>query len=167
MTVQGERGATNKESFLKTIKDADQKRQSVSEAMRRAKEEESKKRLSSVTYKLKTGKKLTFEEMEILRVHAPELYREALMIMRRREELERRMKDAKTKREVEVIRASAIATVSGGRSSPKDGGEADIKLITANQLTDAYREYTKTAHYKNKPNFSSVRKDEFEENSAE
>jgi hypothetical protein len=120
------------------------------EAMKKMQGESAQKRLTSIINKYRSGKKLSFEELEFLRVNASEVYQEALRVTRQREELERRMRAARTKQDVDAVRSMAIAGISGAMAASDKSG-AELNLVISKQYADAYFEYTKTAHYKDKP----------------
>lgn len=75
-------------------------------------EEEKKDYLSKIMAKLKSGKKLTPEEMRFLQSENPVLYQQAARVQAMRESLESRMAHADSREEAAEIYADAIAHLS-------------------------------------------------------
>ena len=68
--------------------------------------------LAKIMAKLKSGKKLTPEEMRFLQSENPVLYQQAARVQTMRESLENRMAHAKSREEAAEIYADAIAHIS-------------------------------------------------------
>lgn len=75
-------------------------------------EEAKKDYLAKIMAKLKSGKKLTPEEMRFLQSENPVLYQQAARVQTMRESLENRMAHAKSREEAAEIYADAIAHIS-------------------------------------------------------
>lgn len=75
-------------------------------------EEEKKDYLAKIMAKLKSGKKLTPEEMRFLQSEDPILYQQAARVQAMRESLESRMAHADSREEAAEIYADAIAHIS-------------------------------------------------------
>lgn len=95
--------------------------------------------------KFKNGKKLTREEMAYLRIHAPGIIPFIERIAREREIIERGMKMARSKTEVQMVVYHAAKLIDKC-TIPEE------REIRAKQLADAKQEYEKTEEYKEKPN---------------
>ncbi len=66
------------------------------------------KKLQKIKNKLRSGARLTGEEKEFLREHAPELYRKVIALERERAAYEEQLKAAKTRDDAENIRMSKM-----------------------------------------------------------
>lgn len=75
-------------------------------------EEEKKDYLAKIMSKLKSGKKLTPEEMRFLQSEDPVLYQQAARVQAMREGLENRMAHAKSREEAAAIYADAISHIA-------------------------------------------------------
>lgn len=95
--------------------------------------------------KFKNGKKLSREEMTYLRIHAPGIVPFIERIAREREMIERSMKMARSKAEVQMVVYHAAKLIDKC-TIPEE------REIRAKQLADAKQEYEKTEEYKEKPN---------------
>ncbi len=73
--------------------------------------EERQKIISRILEKLARGETLTAAELDFLKKYAPELYAKAVAIAEERQELEQRLRRAKTKGEVESIRSEKITSL--------------------------------------------------------
>ena len=95
--------------------------------------------------KFKSGKKLTAEELNYVRKHAPGMRDVIDRVMREREVIEMSMRQAPSKTEVQMVAYRA------SRQIEKDT-DAGMKELRAKHLTDAKYEYEQTEEYKVKPN---------------
>lgn len=75
-------------------------------------EEEKKDYLAKIMAKLKSGKKLTPEEMRFLQSENPVLYQQAARVQAMRDGLENRMAHANSKEEAAAIYADALAHIA-------------------------------------------------------
>lgn len=75
-------------------------------------EEEKTSYLNRITAKLKSGKKLTSEEMRFLQAEYPALYQQAARIQAMRNGLENRLKSCRSKEEAHAVFSSALNGVS-------------------------------------------------------
>lgn len=66
-------------------------------------QEKKKMKLSYIDNKLKAGAKLTAKELQYLKKHNPDLYREAIKIKRERELYKKQLAQCKTKKDVEKL----------------------------------------------------------------
>lgn len=92
--------------------------------------------------KIQSGKKLSAQEMNYLRIHDPATYRMALRIEYKRRKLEQRLKHCQSKEEVEEV---FYRTVEG---IPKEDPDREA-LIKTYQVT--YEEFKKTMQYARLP----------------
>lgn len=95
--------------------------------------------------KIKSGKKLTSEEMNYIRKNAPGMVEYIERIMREREIIELGMKLAPTKTDVHIVALHAAKQIEK-HHNPEE------REIRAKHLADAKHEYEKTDDYKDKPN---------------
>jgi len=125
---------------------------SLLETMEDLEKQNVQKQIGSIVSRLRSGKKLSHSEMAFLKKHAPEIYDEAVLVMRAREQMEQQMKQARTKQQVQTIGMSmTMAGISGIRSdSGKSSSLSELKATLANQFADAYKEYLGTDEYKKK-----------------
>jgi hypothetical protein len=120
----------------------------LSEDLKKLDEHLIQMKVAAVMNRFQAGKKLSSGDLAILRRHNPTAYSDAVRVMREREFLERQMRNAPTKQEINNIRMTTLATL-GNRSEIANNPE--LKLARANQLANAYYEYAKTEHYRKKP----------------
>ncbi len=69
------------------------------------------RKMGSITSKLKSGAELTSEEIEYLRINAPEAYREYLEVRAEREAYERQLKACRTKEDVERLKFNKMGSL--------------------------------------------------------
>lgn len=105
-------------------------------------EEEIKEYEAKITSKLKRGKKLTAKEMDFLRVHNPELYRSALRVKLRKEQLEQQLKNCRSKSEAAEVARRAVATISSE--------DPDKEFMVAG-LSETMRQFKKSSAYARLP----------------
>lgn len=105
-------------------------------------EEEKQSYLSKIQAKLKSGKKLTSEEMRFLQAENPTLYQQAARVQAMRESLELRLKHSTSKQNANAIYTDALSMVS------KDDPMKEY-LIAA--YDDAMKEFKKTDEYQSLP----------------
>jgi len=125
------------------------------------------KRIEEIKNKMKSGKRLSFEEKEFLRVNAPDLYEKAMKIEKERDEFRRALEKCKTKEEAQRLQAAKaleLQTEAQAMSCKlKDGKERDENEFMAMRMMaifDEYADFTKSKEYSEKPN-------EYEENREE
>ncbi|MCL2754225.1 MAG: hypothetical protein FWD35_00710 [Oscillospiraceae bacterium] len=106
-------------------------------------------RLAAIINTFRSGKRLTSGEMGFLRKHAPDAYGEATRILRQREFMEKQMRSARTKQEVDTIRTVSLTAVAGRREI--SSGNAETRLAQVNHMANAYHEYSATECYRRKP----------------
>jgi hypothetical protein len=93
-------------------------------------------KLERIINKFRAGQKLTGGELSYLAENAPDIYNKVLRVMMRREQLERRLEQARTAEEAAKIVAEEMQAIAG------IGGEDDFeKTATLNHLRDAYNKH--------------------------
>ena len=97
------------------------------------------KKLQKIKNKLRSGARLTGEEKEFLREHAPELYRKVIALERERAAYEEQLKAAKTRDDAENIRMSKMM-MEAALAKKED---AEFVMIRMAQMQAAEAEYTK------------------------
>lgn len=102
--------------------------------------------------KFKNGQKLSREEMNYIRQNAPGIMDYVDRIMRERDMIERSMKAAPSKTDVQMV------VYHKSKQIEKDP-DPDIREVRAKHLADAKQEYEQTDDYKKKPN-SPLEKEE-------
>lgn len=105
-------------------------------------EEESARYLSKIIAKLKSGKKLSADELDYLRMHEPQLYMTAIRVQQRREALMHRLKNCRSKQEAQDV----IDNEMGGVS--KD--DSDKEYIVA-AIKEVEKEFKSSKFYKKLP----------------
>lgn len=105
--------------------------------------EEEKQQLSaSISTKLKSGAKLTQKELAYLQKYDPMLYVKIKMLQKKREILEQKLKNCKSKKEVNDIINVEISLIQ------KNDPDKELKLKS---ILDTVKEFKKTDHYKRLP----------------
>lgn len=94
---------------------------------------EVKKRIAKIKTKLKSGAKLGAGDKAFLRKHAPELYRKVLALEKEREAYEERLKECKTRDEVEEAKLQK----KGEMSSTMKDTDPEFAMIRMAQMTAA------------------------------
>ena len=102
-------------------------------------EEEKQAELARIQAKLKSGKKLTEEEMRFLQAVDPQLYMQAARIQAMRDSLEQQLEHCKSKEEAAKVFSDTMSMVSD--------------IVAAYQ--DAYNEFQKSGKYQHLPQKSS------------
>lgn len=105
-------------------------------------DEEKQRYLAHILAKLKSGKKLTAEEMRFLQAEEPQLYQQAARVQTMRDAFENRLKNCKSKEEAAKIFTEAMSSISD-----KD----PMKEFIYAAYEDVYREYQETGGYKHEP----------------
>jgi hypothetical protein len=117
------------------------------------------KRIGDIKNKMKSGKRLSFEEKEFLRIHAPDLYEKAMKIEKERDEFRKALEKCKTKEEamrVQTSKALELQTeaqaLSGDSKTGKDQGYSEFMAMRMMAIFDEYADFTKSKEYAEKPN---------------
>lgn len=92
--------------------------------------------------KVRSGKKLTPDEMNFLARTNPIMYQKVLRAQMMRNALENRLKSCRSKQEAEEIFSAAVSGISEN--------DPDREMITA-ALTQAYKEFRETDRYQRLP----------------
>lgn len=116
-------------------------------------EEEKEAYLSKIMAKLKSGKKLTAEEMRFLQAENPVLYQQAARVQAMRDSLETRLAHATSKENAVSIYSDAVSHI--GENDP-------MKEYIVAAYDDAMKEFRKTDTYQQLP---QTEKDAREKNS--
>jgi DNA-binding protein YbaB len=109
-------------------------------------EEEKQAELARIQAKLKSGKKLTEEEMRFLQAVDPQLYMQAARIQAMRDSLEQQLEHCKSKEEAAKVFSDTMSMVS-------DKDPMKEYIVAAYQ--DAYNEFQKSGNYQHLPQKSS------------
>lgn len=120
----------------------------------RAKTGEDNPRVRYLIGKFESGRKLTWDELAYLRIHAPGRIDSIEQVSREREVLELSMRSAPSKMEVQLVAARAA-----GRIAKHPNSEEGITL--ALHLSDAQHEYMKTDEYQRKPAGPAAKQPEY------
>lgn len=97
---------------------------------------------AKIRAKLKRGKKLTAKEMDFLRTHNPELYRSALRIQLRKQQLEQQLKSCRSKAEAADVARRAVTSISSE--------DPDKECMVAG-LSETMRQFKKSSAYARLP----------------
>jgi hypothetical protein len=124
------------------------------------------KRIDDIKNKMKAGRRLSHDEKEFLRIHAPDLYEKAMKIERERDEFRRALAKCKTKEEarrLQTAKALELQTEAQAMSNSKDGKAKDESKFIAMRMMaifDEFADFAKSKEYAEIPN-------EHEENDEE
>jgi ABC-type transport system involved in cytochrome bd biosynthesis fused ATPase/permease subunit len=124
------------------------------------------KRIDDIKNKMKSGRRLSHDEKEFLRIHAPDLYEKAMKIERERDEFRRALAKCKTKEEarrLQTAKALELQTEAQAMSCKfKDGGKDESEFIAMRMMAifDEFADFVKSKEYADIPN-------EHEENDEE
>lgn len=88
-------------------------------------ETEQKNYENKILQKMKTGKRLTSEELDYLRLHNPDLYRSAMRVEKARESLRTRLSNCKSKEEVQQVISGQMEMLQAMKN------DKDIEYMTA------------------------------------
>lgn len=105
-------------------------------------EEEIKAYEAKIRAKLKRGKKLTSKEMDFLRQHNPELYRTALRVQLRKQQLAQQLKNCRSKAEAAEVARRSITSISSE--------DPDKECLVAG-LSETMRQFKKSSAYARLP----------------
>lgn len=105
-------------------------------------EEEKQAYEAKIMQKLHSGKKLTSEEMNYLRVKNPQLYAQAARVQAMRENLKKQLENCHSKEEVEKVYGNSVSMVS--KNDP-------MKEAIVAAYDDVMKEFKKTDKYQALP----------------
>lgn len=105
-------------------------------------EEEKSRELQKILRKLKSGARLTGEDLSFIRHFYPEMYVHVVRIQNQRKQLENQLKSAKSKEEASQIFSQAMTGIA------KD--DPDKEMLQA-AYSKAYSEFQSTSEYKKLP----------------
>ena len=140
------------------------------------KPDESASMRQQISTKMMAGKRLSSAEMEYLKENNPQTYQKARTIEMEREAYERRLKQCRTKEEVQRVKfsqaASSLATVKNVESNPSIPKGQKLALIMQelhkfNAMSDTDRAYMQSKDYQSLPTEAEKRKAEEELEKAE
>ena len=116
------------------------------------------KRIEDIKNKMKSGRRLSHEEKEFLRIHAPDLYEKAIKIEKERDEFRRALSNCKTKEEAALLKTSKsleLKTEADATScKTKDGKElGDLEFIAMRMMAifDEFANFIKSEEYADIP----------------
>lgn len=116
--------------------------------------------IGSIDAKLKSGKKLSPEELDYLREHSPELYKQAIEIQREREAYERDLKKCKTKEDVDRLHLQKtqsfmqeIKAIKGNPNIPQGQkvGLMEKVMRRAMAISDSHATFINSQEYQSLP----------------
>ena len=140
------------------------------------KPDESASMRQQISTKMMAGKRLSSAEMEYLKENDPQTYQKARTIEMEREAYERRLKQCRTKEEVQRVKfsqaASSLAPVKNVESNPSIPKGQKLALIMQelhkfNAMSDTDRAYMQSKDYQSLPTEAEKRKAEEELEKAE
>lgn len=105
-------------------------------------EEEKQRYLAKIMAKLKSGKKLSSEEMRFLQAEDPQLYQQAARVQTMRDSLETRLANCTSKEEAETIYSSAVSII---------GDDDPMKEYIIAAYDDVMKEFKKSDAYQGLP----------------
>lgn len=130
------------------------------EEIRKAQADGSAKLSSQIRTKLATGKKLTQEEMEYLEKHDPQTYQKVKAIEAEQKSYEKKLKNCKTKEEVQQVRtdrvAASLSVVNSVKNNPAipEGAKLGIawqELQKNMAMEEAVRKFVESGEYAKLP----------------
>jgi len=117
------------------------------------------KKIEDIKNKMKSGKRLSHDEKEFLRINDPALYEKAIKIEKERDEFRRALANCKTKEEVmrlKVSKSLELKTEAQAMSCKfKDGQEKDDSEFIAMRMMaifDEFADFIKSEEYSDIPN---------------
>ncbi|MDR1829328.1 MAG: hypothetical protein LBQ76_01010 [Candidatus Fibromonas sp.] len=117
------------------------------------------KRIEDIKNKMKSGRRLSHEEKEFLRIHEPKLYEKAMKIEKERDEFRRALSNCKTKEEAMRLKTSKCLELKieadATSCKTKDGGEqGDMEFIAMRMMAifDEFANFIKSEEYASIPN---------------
>lgn len=122
-------------------------------------EDKVKMQMASIRGKLQTGKKLSSEELDFLREKSPDLYKKAVEAEQARRDYERRLRNCKTKEDVQRLNASVnlefvsqVKAIKGSNMS-KSAKTAAMQTIQMKQaaMQDSHVTFVASADYAQLP----------------
>lgn len=131
---------------------------------------------AQIDLKLKSGKKLTYEELEYLKNHDPQSYQKAREIQMEREAYEQDLKRCKTKEDVQRLKmkhvAASLSVVTSVENNPNIPKGQKLGIILQenqkmNAITDATNEFVKEGGYSRLPTEAEKAKAEQDQKEAE
>lgn len=105
-------------------------------------EEEKSSYMAKIMAKLKSGKRLTAEEMRFLQAENPQLYQQAARVQTMRDSLEARLSSCSSKEAAQTIYADALSHV---------GDDDPMKEYIVAAYDDAMKEFQKSDAYQSLP----------------
>lgn len=138
-------GLYRKQTSDTTVLDSFTVTQNISELLSPAcgmTDEEKQEYLAKIMAKLKSGKKLTAEEMRFLQAGNPQLYQQAARVQTMRDSFERRLANSSSREEAQTIYSDALSMVS-------DDDSMKEYIIAA--YDDAMKEFKKSDTYQSLP----------------
>lgn len=121
-------------------------------------EEDKAKELQKILRKLKSGVKLTGDELSFIKRFYPQMYSHVMRVQNQRQQLENQLKSAKSKEEAAQIFANAMGGIA------KD--DPDKEMLQA-AYSKAYTEFQSTAQYRSLPETNQEAKKEKQKSSFE
>ena len=130
------------------------------EEIRKAQADGSAKLSSQIRTKLATGKKLTQEEMEYLEKHDPQTYQKVKAIEAEQKSYEKKLKNCKTKEEVQQVRtdrvAASLSVVNSVKNNPAipEGAKLGIawqELQKNMAMEETIRKFVESGEYAKLP----------------
>ena len=122
--------------------------------------------MQRVDLKMKSGKRLTHDEMEFLKVHAPDKYIKALKIEKEREEYRKALQNCRTKEDVRRVQAVKAMQLHEEASAIPDKnsaqGKEDLEFLAMRlaALLDEFSEFVKSGEYDELPEKSDSDEEE-------
>lgn len=95
--------------------------------------------VKEIQRKIEKGEKLTYDEMQYLRIHDPILYAKMVKVQMRREALERRLETCKSKQEAQEVYVEAMSRVNQDDSAFKETLAAYDNTMEEFKKSDQYK----------------------------
>jgi len=132
------------------------------------------KKLEDIKNKMKSGRRLSHDEKEFLRIHDPKLYEKAIKIEKERDEFRRALANCKTKEEVRRLQASkAMELQAEAQAAGKTKDDASklekLEFIGMRMMAifDEFVDFAKTKEYQEMPTENEEKEEEKAEENDE
>jgi len=114
--------------------------------------------LNRIVGKMKSGRRLSYDEMEYLRKHDPALYEKAVKIEKEREEHRRELRKYKTKEEARKVQTAKCLQLQAEAKAVRDNKDGsnptDFEFISMRMMAmfDEFAAFVKSSEYNDMPN---------------
>lgn len=129
-------------------------------SLRELQKQDRNKQLNAITVKLKSGQKLSGQEMEYLRRYSPALYEKAVKIRQERDQYRESLRKSRTKEDAEQKKAQKLQELSTELQAAidaKDTGKAEMIQMRMNAISNEHSEFVQSKAYAELPTEQELR----------